>query len=236
MSTPELPIVEETVKVEEAVHPGALRKPRRDHLLRHEVLAFNPPAARGRDGQPAFTLIYVDPRGNLKKVECTKELWVTVDGRPQPGRKLQGLEVKKDKNFLLYVSRSGGKELAVSFSEFPSHVHSRQAGFPEGTENIEGIEFQVDATTGSLRVEKIPQNANSASIQRAIRAIDSVSQLYPGQVLASDIEVLSVSGNRVSVSPPVIAAGTTGYRSDGFNAGTAGQDNMASDGFGAGTV
>ena len=215
------PVAEEPV--EESI-PGALRKPRRDKLIRKEVLAFNPPnLIDGEDGILP-QLVYIDEKGNKHECETTKQLWVSVDGRPAPGRKLQGLEVRKDKSFYLYFERRKGKDVAVSFTEYPGHMYSKQTGFPEGSDAIDGIEFVVDPGTGSLKVDKIPQAANSAAVARTIKAVDAVTQLYIGQTLGPDMEVLSVSGNRVSVTPPVMSVENTGYRqlqdSDGFNFGT----------------
>lgn len=226
-------------EVAEDIMPGALQKPRRDKLIRREILAFNPPDL-GKDGN-APRLIYIDDKGNKKACKTTKTLWVTVDGRPTPGRKLQGLEVKKEKSFFLYFDKIKGEEVAVSFTEYPDHIYSRQSGFPEGSDVIDGIEFLVDPSTGSLKVDKIPQNANTAAIIRAMKAIDAQGQLYVGQVLGQDIEVISVSGNRVSVTPPTIMAGTTGYRQidpvSGYTGGTVGGGGMGlnDSGFNAGT-
>lgn len=225
-------------EIAEKIMPGALQKPRRDKLIRREILAFNPPELG--EGGDAPRLIYIDDKGNKKTCNTTKTLWVTVDGRPTPGRKLQGLEVKKEKSFFLYFDKIKGEEVAVSFTEYPDHIYSRQSGFPEGSEAIDGIEFIVDPSTGSLKVDKIPQNSNTASIVRAMKAIDAQAQLYTGQILAQDIEVLSVSGNRVSVTPPTIMSGTTGYRQldpvAGYTGGTVGGAQILNDsGFNAGT-
>lgn len=200
---------------------GVLRKPDRSKLLRREVASFKKPFLdHSTIGETVGKLLYVDPKGNAVRCRCSKALWVTVDGRPQPGRRLKGLEVRKDKKFFLYFERKNGHDEAVSFTEYPAHIYARSEGFPEGNEAVDTIEFLVDATTGSLRVDKVPNGVNTASIIRAIKAVDAASELAPGAQLAPDVEVVNVAGNRVSVTPPVFQAQSTGYTSDtGFGFG-----------------
>jgi hypothetical protein len=200
---------------------GVMQKPDRSKLLRREVASFKKPFIKeSRVGEMEGFLLYVDTSGNAHRCRCSKSLWVTVDGRPTPGRSLKGLEVRKNKKFFLYFDRIEGKDVAVSFSEYPAHLHGRREGFPEGNEDVESVDFLVDAKTGSLRVDKVPNGVNTESLLRTIKAVDKASSLSPGDLLAADIEVVSVAGNRLSVTPPVVASASTGYTSDsGFGHG-----------------
>lgn len=208
--------------------PGVLTKPDRSKLLRREVASFKKPfVVSDNIGENVGKLLYVDPRGNACRCRASKSLWVTVDGRPTPGRRLKGLEVRKDKRFFLYFERLDGHDVAVSFSEYPAHIHARSEGFPEGNEAVDTVDFQVDSKTGSLRVEKIPNGVNQASLIRTIKAVDAASKLAPGDLLATDIEVVSVSGNRLSVTPPPAGEMSTGYTSDsGFGHGPSAQPSL----------
>ena len=207
---------------------GVIVKPDRSKLRRVEVASFKKPFV-GADhvGEQEGMLLYVDPRGNAQRCAAAKGLWVTVDGRPAPGRRLRGLEVRKDKKFFLYFERIGGRDVAVSFTEFPSHLYARMEGFPEGNDQVDSIEFLVDAKTGSLRVDKVPNGTNTAALVRAIRAVDAASRIAPGDVLATDIEVVNVAGNRLSVTPPVSVEASLGYTSDsGFGHGPSAQATL----------
>jgi len=200
---------------------GVLVKPNRSKMIRREVASFKKPFVDEIEiGKPVGRLLYVDPRGNAVRCRASKSLWVTVDGRPTPGRRLRGLEVRKDRKFFLYFDRIDGVDTAVSFTEYPAHLYARAEGFPEGNEDVDTVEFLVDATTGSLRVEKVPNGLNVASLVRTIQAMDAAAELAPGKFLGAGIEVINVAGNRVSVTPPELGAQRTGYTSEsGFGHG-----------------
>ena len=205
---------------EQEIRPGALRKPVRSHLRQEKIDAFQPPDLRDPDtNEMNPRLVIITPKGEARRVKCTKEMWVTVDGVPTPGRRLRGLEMRKDRSFIIYYDRIGGHETVVSFSEYPNHIYSRATGFPENAENIEAVLLTVDPSTGSIRVDEIPTIANTASVLRVIRAVDGVGQLYPGQILGNEMEVTEVVGNKVRVTPPSPSAQNTGYSNIGYGVG-----------------
>lgn len=188
--------------------PSAANKAVRKDLRIIPVMAFKPPCVVEPvepNDKATPILVYVDDKGTERRIKSTPAIWRTVDGNPGPGRRSAGFDGRDGKKrYWLYSRGSAPNDEAVSYTEFPhpDYFYNRATGVPEL--EPEDLLLQIDYSTGSIKVLQVPVGARPPQVEAVVRAIDAVSSLEPGQVLVAGSEILTVTGNRVTCSLPVV--------------------------------
>jgi hypothetical protein len=185
------------------VNAGALIKPQRSNLTVTPVMSFKPPGFAEEDGEKKLIVVFVDERGNERRVVASPELWKLIDGNPSPGRRAAGLDGRDGRRrFWLYLEGRGAQQKAVSLTNFPTaeYMYSKATGVPENAP--EDLILKIDAVSGTITVVAVPAGARATQVESVVRAIDKITEIYTGLTLAEYSEVLSVSGNQISCSLP----------------------------------
>lgn len=182
---------------------GGLNKATRKAITKKHAASIKPPAVHpdpsGGDNHK-YECVYVTTEGKQLTERCTYEVWKRCEGRNAPGVIPNGLDSRLKCDF--YIVKDGENTI-VDIDVIPKEVYSARAPMPDELVNKEDILVKVDAKTGSLEVTQAPPGVTKNTLRRLMDTLDGLDVVNTGDELPGDFEVLQVSGNMISVLPPV---------------------------------
>ena len=195
-----------------AAPAGALTKRKRQGVEKRLACSLKPPslvedtenedAETGEAQLNSFVTYIDDSTRNEVSMPCTKAVYRKVTGDPKPGRKtVKSLDYRLGVHFLLAVEPVAGKPTVTGIDILPE-IEARKFGLvPDDQAEIEHVTIGVNQLTGEMEVKSVPPNLTKRTLLHIMSAIDREEHLYPGQRLGGRHEVVSVSGNQVTIDP-----------------------------------
>jgi hypothetical protein len=178
------------------IAPGALQKPIRSNIRKIRAESLKPPQEEIDESggeNHKFYIVFVSDGVEHKK-ETTKDVWRRARGPlPVPGRKVPGYDHKINHDFDILLQE--GKVVGIDL--IPKNKYVRGL-VPEHLEDVSELHVRVDQRTGFLEVVQIPPKVRDNRVSAILSAIDAVSVIAPGDILAGS-EVTQVAGNLVVI-------------------------------------
>lgn len=190
-----------------------MEKNKREGLVPVIALSIKPPAyildSSGGDNH-VYKCVYVTAQGKQITQKCSLNVWKRCEGRNAEGRPRDGLADKLNAQFIMWIDKSQNREaadeslrgLVVDIDVIPENFYKLKAVMPENVKEQDTIDFKV-GPTGYIEIEMVPAGVTQAMIEKLISELNKLSTLNPGDNIPGGYEVSAVSGNRVSVLPPV---------------------------------
>ena len=147
-----------------------------------------------------YKCVYVTAGGKQIKVKCTPAVWRKCEGKSGDGRVRDGLCFKTNTEFIIW---SDGNGTVTDVDVLPGDYYQARQVAPADIIDNEALELLVNQGTGAIEVKKICLGVTRARIERLIGELNKLDKLSPGDSIPGGFEILSVSGNRVSISVSV---------------------------------
>lgn len=146
-----------------------------------------------------YKCVYVTPGGKQIKQRCTAPVWRKCEGKTGEGRLRDGLCQRTNTEFILW---SDSNDVVVDIDVLPGDYYMARQVAPESIIDHEGVELIINQGTGSVEVKKTCLGLTRAKLERLINELNKLDRLSPGDNLPGNFEIMSISGNRVTVSVP----------------------------------
>lgn len=182
---------------------AGLVKPKRTGIHKVHAASIKPPSVEpdpsGGDNHK-YKCVYVTTGGKQQTEKCTYSVWKKCEGRNAPGLVPSGLDSKLKNDFFIVKD---GDDVVVGVDLIPKDVYSTRAPMPEELQDKEDILVRVDQKDGSMEITQAPPGVSKNTLRRLLDALDNIEVVNTGDELPGGFEVLQVSGNMLSVLPPL---------------------------------
>lgn len=183
--------------------PGALIKHTRKGIIKVDAVSIKPPVVKadptGGD-KHTYLCAYVTDKFQMVKQPCTFEVWKRCEGRQTPGRVRNGLESKLHNDFVIIQDATTNE--VIDIDVIPKTYYTSKASLPDYLEGKEDILVTVQPKTGTLEVTQCPAGVSKLNVRKLLNSLDAAASLETGASLPGGFEILNVSGNQLSISPP----------------------------------
>lgn len=146
-----------------------------------------------------YKCVYVTTGGKQIKQKCTPAVWRRCEGKTGEGQVRDGLCFKTNSDFIIWTN---GDDVVEDVDVLPSDYYLARQVAPVDVVEREGIELVISQSTGSVEIKKVCLRATRQKLERLIAELNKLDHLSPGDSIPGGFEIMSVSGNRVTVSIP----------------------------------
>ena len=182
-----------------------LTKPARTGVRKIIAIGMKPPVARqDADGNTTTEMVYVSQKGARSiNVRCSRAMFNRVKNKASSRDDSPSLARLADHEFLVGLEeQEDGTDLATSLDVLPlTNASFKAQSENEGHGKQKHYVFEVDQSSGSLRMLKAAHDGDDKEVRRIVRELDKHEELYAGLRLVGVGLVSSVVGSRVEISP-----------------------------------
>lgn len=181
---------------------AALKKQVRESVRRELAVAMKYPEnnVETNPDNPTYQVVFVTPRFNMSKLQCTEEVYFQVCGTPAEENAGQPPDAYsyKDANFAIVKGTVDGREIVVGVDVLPN-MTAEKGTFAAPTEPGKNfvIELSVDQVTGSFNVKHVPAKFAPERLLRILARLDAMEEITPGTVLEPGCTISSVVGTDI---------------------------------------